>query len=312
MSIETIGAPVQPVADSTYTIADSDDANYTTTAGTVTGANKTLSLRMLWPDVDDPESPRPLVIYVNTLGWSTSNSTGANSLIETYILGSGVICAAIQTRVIGDDPLSVGESASMNVYRRAMRAAVLDTNTALRYILANYSEHASGVIEPSMIFLAGVSAGAVTSLSYPLVFPGHSLAGVIGWACAFGADSIGGTSYTNELRGNLSYRETYLKTPTCAFVGGADTTIGTTYIELLRTKLSTNASNVVHYDADGVHGNSGPGAFDVTALTDASTVAEAVSNFLRARCRAIVPVRDLRKNGMAWRKNWLKMESRYQ
>jgi len=312
MSIETIGAPVLPVATGTYATLATADANYTTTAGTTTGNNKTLEVRMFWPDMDgDVTTPRPLVVYCPTLGWSASDATPSpqTTVLEDLFVSAGCIVAVVGTRVTGDDPLSTGETASMPVYRRAQRAAVLDINTGLRYVLANYSEHANGVIEPSMVFLSGTSAGAISAMAYTFTFPTHPIAGVIQWSAAFGADDVSGTSYTSILRGDNNYRETYYKTPTCAFLGGADTTIGTTYIESLRTRLAVSSLNHIHYDADGTH--VGPDTFDVTALTGASTVYQAVSNFLIARCRATVPAQTLRKSKATWRKNWYKLESRY-
>jgi len=306
MSIETIGSPALPVAAGTYDTLDAEDANYTTTAGTTSGNNKTLTLRVLWPDTGDVTTPRPLVVYCSTLGWSSSDSTLYDSLIEQAFVSAGAIAVCVQTRVIADEPLSTGENASMPAVRRAMKAAILDVNTALRYVLANYSEHANGVIEPSMVFLAGMSAGAITSMAYTFTYPTHPIAGVIQWSGAFGVEGLG---YTSMLRGDNNYRETYYRTPTCAFLGGADSTIGPTYIELLRTRLSVNSTNIVHYDADGGHDGV---FFDTSGLTDASTIFEASSNFLIARCRAVTPTTLLRKNTATWRKNWYKLESRYQ
>lgn len=309
MSIETIPAPAAPVATGTYSINTYADANYTTTAGTVTGNNKTLALRIYWPNVSDPTIPLPLVVYCPTLGYAVSVANNADTTMQTYFVSAGCICVNMQTRVMGDDPLSTGDTVSMNSVSRAIHAAPLDINTGLRYVMKTYAAHANGVIEPSQIFLAGTSAGAISAMAYTMIYPSHPIAGVINWSGAFGIEDLSGTSYTSYLRGQWNYRETYYKTSTCAFLGGADTIIGTAYIDSLRTKLALMPSNITHYDADG--GHAGPDTFDATALTGATTVAQAVSNYLIARCRTITPTATLRKNAATWRKNWYRQESRY-
>ena len=303
--------PATLEATGAYDTLDTLDADYTTTATTTGGDDKTLSLRMIWPDAEDTTTPRPLVVYCATTDWTASDAIPdpQPALLEDLFVSCGCILAVVGTRVTGDDPLSVGESASMSAYRRAQRAAVLDINTALRYVLSHYSNHTNGVIEPSMVFLAGAKTGGISAMAYTTTFPSRPIAGVIQWSAAFGADSVNGASRTSSLRGDNNYREMYYKTPTCAFLGGADSTIGTTYIESLRTRLATSNLNHVHYDADG--GHVAPDGFDVTALTGASTVYQAVANFLSARCRAIVPAATLRKSKATWRKNWYKLESRY-
>ena len=317
MPIETLLASKNVIGPGAETFDTTIDANYTTTAGSVTGSNVTLALKIYYPTLSDPETPRPVVFIVSGGGYSLSSSAFFPTQAQ-YIAEMGAICVVVEYRIMGDDPLDTGSDASQNVLRRTIRAVSFDIDEAIKYTLANYLEYESGgdrvfSIEPSWMFLLGQSQGGISSLQYVQDYPTRKIIGIIVFASAFGGDglTVSGETATDILRGQLKYTEDHHHIPVCAFLGGADTTIGTTYIESFRTRLGAIGGSIVHYDADGDHSNTGVGLFDTNDIVGASTEEEAIYNFIRDRCANSPNTSSLRQQGAAWSRRWVKLQSRF-
>lgn len=311
MSLETFAETARPSAVGTYATSNTLSENYSTTASITDGtATKNLAVKYFYPTVSDYTEPRPIVFLVSNSGWSSS-ATSTYNTEGAYLNGMGVHAACIETRVSGDSPLSDGDDVSHTTLRRAIRAAIFDLDEAVKYTLKEHLENAAWTIEPSMMFFGGVGAGGITAMLYPLFFPTRPVAGVVPCSAAFGYDGTGTTpnTATEIIRQQLRYKETQHKSTGLAFLGGADTTVGTTYIESFRTKQATIGASVVQYDADGT--NVAYSAFDTSALSGATTMAGAWYNFLVDRCESLPSTAALRQRGLQFRRSWVKQQSRF-
>ena len=235
-----------------------------------------------------------------------------------YIAEMGAVCVVFENRVIGNDPLDTGSDASQNVLRRTIRAAVFDIDVAIKYFLENYLEYESGgdrvfTIEPSWMFLMGLSQGGISSFQYTQDYPSRKIIGVIASASAYGADGVtnDGETATDILVGQLKYDVSHHHVPVCVFIGGADTTLGVDNVTAFRSRLAQIGGSVVHYDADGDHSNTNYDDFDTGDLVGASTVEEAIYNFIRDRCANSPNTSSLRQQGAAWSRRWVKLQSRF-
>lgn len=310
MGLETLTETARPSTVGTFTSSDNLTEQYTTTAVTGGGATtKSLNIKYYWPVVDDHTEPRPIVFLVALGAWSTSNYT-IFSTEAGYLNGMGVHCAVLDVRISTDDPLSDGDNASHSSLRRAIRAAVFDLDVAVKYTLANHLENADWTIEPSMMFFGGSSAGGITSLLYPQFFPTRPVAGLCPVSVGFGA-STGSSpnTATDIIRDQLKYTEVHFRTSGLTFLGGADTTIGTTYIDSYRAKQASIGGSIVHYDADGTHVPYS--TFDTSALTGATSMAGAFYNYLSTRCATLPSTATLRQGGSRWERSWLNQQSRF-
>lgn len=312
MSLATTPVPAPPASAGTYEQEDTLTENYTTTADTTTG-DISLGCKISWPTVDDPTIPRFLVVQPITSGWASSDFEADMEQSE-WVVGMGGICVALQCRVNTDSPLSTGDADSHGLLRRSIRAPVFDTDAGLKYILENYLEgdgDTMPAIEPSWIFVMGSSAGGVTANIHSQTYPTRRLCGLIVNAAGYGMDDVGTSpdTATDIVRDQLKFSYRYHKIPTCAFLGGADTTLGADRVAEFRAHLNTRPDSIAHYDSDGGHASFGD--FDVTALTDADTQAEAVYNFISRRCAATQPTYIARTNFRAWGRSWVNLQSRF-
>lgn len=120
--------------------------------------DKELLLDLYEPRGEGLPKLRPAVMIVHGGGFKGGSRSAANMAGLCEMLAShGFVCISIDYRLQRDDP----PEGTGPLMQRAIRAAVLDANTALRWLVEHAEEYQ---IDRQRIAVGGGSAGAITSL----------------------------------------------------------------------------------------------------------------------------------------------------
>lgn len=120
-----------------------------------------LNLDIYFPDVDHAGKKYPLILWIHGGGFKQGDKSTANKLCSRAA-GNGFVTASINYRA-GWTGASVTErcSGDSTGLKIAIYYAVQDARAALRFLAANADKYS---IDTNWIFIAGPSAGGVTSL----------------------------------------------------------------------------------------------------------------------------------------------------
>ena len=128
------------------------------------GSNQTLKLDLYTP-IGDSEPARPLIVFAHGGGFIGGTKNQGETFAK-YLAKAGYVVASIQYRLIDSNTqlaIALGSKQMTIVVKQALVNAVHDMKAAIRFLVNNNASNSYG-IDTSKIFLAGYSAGALTSL----------------------------------------------------------------------------------------------------------------------------------------------------
>lgn len=131
-------------------------------------------LRALYFDLvapnDQPGVIKPAVVMVHGGGFDGGSRDDEDLLgVADRLASEGYVCFLIDYRLKGDGPPPAEDFPKLDFpSASAVRAAIVDTKTALRYVRANAAAYE---VNPDRIALFGESAGAVAALAAGLSVP---------------------------------------------------------------------------------------------------------------------------------------------
>ena len=285
--------PVQSSALNTYT-RDVSTSLYTYKyAAPLVSGTKDLTVRVYTGSGWDASIPRPCVAYMSCLAFSLTNNdeTSLTQDLADFFVKAGIVFMHAKCRVQDDNPSNPDDAAlgiTSDLEARTVNAVMDDCKHLYQWIcgvrgLDNWS------VEPNWVFPASASAGAI---SWMLMARKYSwmrahIPGMILSAAAYGGTSL--PLYDTAIRTTLGYTEAGHDSsmpPIRAQLGGADTSLGVGRVADMKSLLDgLGAPTIVDYDADGGHETLL--TFDTTALVAATTIAEAMKEFIDARTSVI-------------------------
>lgn len=144
-----------------YVSAEGNDAGYEL---------KALYFDLVAPN-DLPGTVKPAVVMVHGGGFDGGSRDDEDLLyVADRLASEGYVCFLIDYRLLGDGPPPAGGFPKMDFPSpSAVRAAIVDTKTAMRYVRANAALYE---VDPDRIGLFGESAGAVAALAAGVSAPG--------------------------------------------------------------------------------------------------------------------------------------------
>lgn len=134
-------------------------------------ASKRLELDLYEPAGLPPEARRPALVAIHGGGFVEGDKAEEHRRMPGLcreLAARGFVCAAINYRLLGDDPPGNGASPA----ERALAAAVDDAASAVSWLAANAAAHR---VDSSRIAIGGGSAGAVAALHLAYVQRGRGL-----------------------------------------------------------------------------------------------------------------------------------------
>ena len=293
MTIPIAGIPTQLNALDTYTRSATTYLYTYKYSAPLTVGTKDLKCRVYVGEGWTTYTPRPCAVLMSTLGFAIT-STDDEPLVRDYadfFVRSGCVFIVADSRVQADNPTNPDDAAlgiTGDLAARTVNALIDDCKHLYQWV-TGVRALSPWCIEPKWVFPFGASAGAMGWLFMCQKYPwlADRIPGLICAAVAYGYDA--NPTYETAIRSTLGYTEADHDAgdpPVCAFLGGADTILGVTRIADFKAVLDgLGAPGVVHYDADGGHETAL--TFDLTALTNAATMAEAMKDFIDARTAVI-------------------------
>jgi len=285
--------PVETSALNTYTRSGTTYAYTYKYAAPLVSGTKDLTVRVYTGTGWDASVPRPCVVYMSTLGWTVTNSADSAGVqqLADYFVKCGIVFMNAESRIHSDSPRNPDDGSLGIVSNAEARdvVAVADDCKDLFMWARGVRALDSWAVEPNWVFPAGASCGAI---SWLIACRRHTwlkelIPGMVLSAAAYGATSL--AAYDTAIRTTLGYTEAGHDSTMPAIraqLGGADTTLGVGRVADFKTALDNIGSpNIVDYDADGGHNTLA--TFDTTALVAATTIAEAMKEFVDARTAAI-------------------------
>lgn len=131
-------------------------------------AKRALFLDVYQPDTSDLSWKRPALIAIHGGGFLFGDKSEMSSLCREFA-ARGYVCFSMNYRLVPDDP----PGSAQDQYTRTVMAAVADADHAAQWVQANAAKYH---VDGERLFIAGSSAGAVTSmlLAYnPDIKPPH-------------------------------------------------------------------------------------------------------------------------------------------
>jgi len=228
------------------------------------GSSQTLQLDLYSPS-GDTETSRPLVVFAHGGGFISGNKD-QGKLFAEYLAKAGYVVASIQYRIVDTNTqaaIAAGSKVMSTVVKEALVDAVHDMKAAILYLVNNASNYG---IDTSKIFIAGYSAGALTSLHTAYLSSTSELAGessMVSYIDANGGllgDTVTTSSASCTIRGVLNIAGSVINTgiisagepPLFSVHGTSDATVPYTNGNTDSTGVTTYGSSPIDTAAAAV------------------------------------------------------------
>lgn len=312
MGLQLVSTPRAPTGYNTHTLSASQHTYYYyPNAVMENGTVDNLDLTIYRPAGIDASTPLPAIVWCNIGSFSVSPpSTGGeagpwgagNETQAAWFTQCGMICAILRLPIQQDDPVWMGYAArgATTELARRIDAIIEYAMVALRWVRSN-PDTSNWTVEPNWVFYGGASSGGITSMCgairhYPTnIF----IPGLIEVITSFGANNaLLGLDYVDEVRTELGHTESQLTSalPICHFSVLNDTVLSEapppSYQTLLNDQITSFGSpSIVHLDDRADPGGDGHHSLHLwdepDGLTGASTIEEAIYNFVSGRCASV-------------------------
>jgi para-nitrobenzyl esterase len=221
------------------------------------GSSQTLQLDLYSPS-GDTESSRPLVVFAHGGGFVGGNKDQGQEFAQ-YLAKAGYVVASIQYRIVDANTqaaIAAGAKVMSTVVKQALVDAVHDMKASILFLVNNASNYG---IDKSKIFIAGYSAGALTSLHTAYLSSTSELAGESSMVSYIDANGglLGDTATTSSasctIRGVLNMAGSVINTgiisanepPLLSVHGTSDATVPYTSGNTDNTGVTTYGSSPI-------------------------------------------------------------------
>jgi acetyl esterase/lipase len=155
--VATTAFPVTRFKDPQFKVSTSRNIQFTTAdVRQPKAAKRALFLDLYQPETSETSWKRPVLIAIHGGGFLFGDKSEMTSLCRE-MAARGYLCVSINYRLLPGDP--PGESTDQ--YTRTVMAAVSDADRAVRWLETNAAKYHA---DTARMFIAGASAGAVTSM----------------------------------------------------------------------------------------------------------------------------------------------------